>query len=194
MFVGSFKLRRNIPLTFLVIFFILGVSVSGPSRADDELTGQDKTAMLDAHNLARQKVKVPDLTWSKELAKYAFLWANYLKKEHNGEMQHRPDSGKYKQKHGENLSWGSAVKWSDGTIEIQEISPQDVVSGWESENIYYDLKAGQCRKNKVCGHYTQVVWRDTQKVGCAMVINQDKSQIWVCNYSPPGNWVGEKPY
>jgi hypothetical protein len=20
------------------------------------------------------------------------------------------------------------------------------------------------------------------------------TEIWVCNYNPPGNWVGEKPY
>jgi pathogenesis-related protein 1 len=185
---------RDLSRIFLVFIIVVGLVVSETSRADGKLTGTEKSAMLDAHNQARQKVNVPALKWSKKLAKYASVWAKYLKKENTGQMQHRPNSGKYKQKHGENLFWGSPVNWSDGNVEIQEISSHDVVSGWESENKDYDPKTGQCRKNQVCGHYTQVVWRDTHRVGCAMVINKDKSQTWVCNYSPPGNWVGEKPY
>ena len=45
----------------------------------------------------------------------------------------------------------------------------------------------------MCGHYTQIVWETTQKVGCAK-IQCDGFDLWVCNYDPPGNWVGEKPY
>jgi len=45
----------------------------------------------------------------------------------------------------------------------------------------------------VCGHYTQIVWRDTKQVGCG-VARDNRREIWVCNYDPPGNWVGHRPY
>jgi pathogenesis-related protein 1 len=45
----------------------------------------------------------------------------------------------------------------------------------------------------VCGHYTQIVWRDTTSVGCAAQ-SCPQGEIWVCDYSPPGNYVGQHPY
>lgn len=55
---------------------------------------------------------------------------------------------------------------------------------------------------KQCGHYTQIVWRNTTHVGCATKVCDKNSpfqgftrwQFWVCNYSPPGNFVGQRPY
>ena len=42
---------------------------------------------------------------------------------------------------------------------------------------------------------------DTVRIGCGKATCQDNApwgsgawEIWVCNYDPPGNWVGEKPY
>jgi pathogenesis-related protein 1 len=46
----------------------------------------------------------------------------------------------------------------------------------------------------LCGHYTQVVWKNSMEVGGGMAICDNKSQVWVCNYNPPGNVEGEKPY
>ena len=44
-----------------------------------------------------------------------------------------------------------------------------------------------------CGHYTQVVWANTLSVGCGVAVCPTGT-IVVCNYAPPGNYVGEKPY
>ena len=38
------------------------------------------------------------------------------------------------------------------------------------------------------GHFTQVVWKDTRQLGCGVAMC-DGGEIWVCNYSPPGNFV-----
>jgi PadR family transcriptional regulator len=45
----------------------------------------------------------------------------------------------------------------------------------------------------VCGHYTQIVWSNTREVGCGVARDSNR-EVWVCNYNPPGNWIGERPY
>src|ERR1700741_2518569 len=42
-------------------------------------------------------------------------------------------------------------------------------------------------------NYTQVVWAKTRAVGCAVAADQSQ-EVWVCNYAPPGNYVGYRPY
>ena len=49
------------------------------------------------------------------------------------------------------------------------------------------------RFNKVYGHYTQVVWAETEELGCGMVYYKEGSQwetIVVCNYAVAGNLKG----
>lgn len=43
------------------------------------------------------------------------------------------------------------------------------------------------------GHFTQLVWRDTKRVGCARAFSSGpRGGIYlVCNYDPAGNWRGE---
>jgi pathogenesis-related protein 1 len=151
----------------------------------------DVQELVSAHNRWRAAVGVPPLTYSTKLAASAQEWANTLKKEHHCEMQHSVSQGRY----GENLYWGSALEWSDGTREVQQVSPATVVDDWASERADYDHASNRCAPGKVCGHYTQVVWRTTTTVGCAIALCEDTSeQVWVCQYQPPGNWVGQKPY
>ena len=83
------------------------------------------------------------------------------------------------------------------------MDPTFVVTGWGAEYVDYSWVTNTCAAGKVCGHYTQVVWRTTTKVGCAMATCSVNSpwgaafptwDFFVCDYEPPGNWVGEKPY
>ncbi|OQW95531.1 MAG: hypothetical protein BWK79_02165 [Beggiatoa sp. IS2] len=137
------------------------------------------TGMVAAHNSWRQRVSVPNLTWSASAAKVAQSWANQLKNTQNCKMSHNPNRGEY----GENIYWSSG----------RSSTPKDVVNSWGSEVQDYDYATNQCNRGKVCGHYTQVIWRDTTQVGCGKA-SCDSMEIWVCNYSPPGNYNGEKPY
>ncbi|MEP2023182.1 CAP domain-containing protein, partial [Reichenbachiella sp.] len=67
------------------------------------------------------------------------------------------------------------------------------VDSWGAEKQNYDYKKNKCETGKICGHYTQIVWKNTTEIGCAKTLC-DGSVIWICNYNPPGNFVGQKPY
>ena len=69
----------------------------------------------------------------------------------------------------------------------------DAAKAWEEEKPLY--KGGELTKAnwKPAGHYTQMVWRDTTRLGCGEA--QCKGMLMVvCNYDPPGNYIGQKPY
>lgn len=150
--------------------------------------------MTKAHNAVRQKHHLPALTWSPKLAAYAQQWADYLATQNHCVMQHRPLTGEYKRIYGENIFWASPRRWSDGRVEIQPITAEDVVFSWADEEQYYNYTNNSCKRGEICGHYTQLVWKNSKQVGCGMTICPDKGQMWVCSYDPPGNYIGEKPY
>uniref|UniRef100_A0A0K0CYK8 SCP domain-containing protein n=1 Tax=Angiostrongylus cantonensis TaxID=6313 RepID=A0A0K0CYK8_ANGCA len=49
------------------------------------------------------------------------------------------------------------------------------------------------RPNMAVGHYTQVVYESSYKLGCGIAVCSDMTLV-VCQYSPPGNWGGEPIY
>ena len=168
-----------------VFLILLGASLASQAQEFDV------NEMVAAHNTWRKEVGVPPLTYSTELAASSQRWADHLKAKNQCRMQHSQADSKY----GENLYWASAIRWSDGKREVQQIKPQKVVEGWGSEIKDYNYARNTCTPGKMCGHYTQVVWKSTSRVGCAVAVCEDSSdQVWVCQYQTPGNWVGEKPY
>jgi pathogenesis-related protein 1 len=130
--------------------------------------------MLAAHNAIRAQVDVPLLRWSDRLAAHAQEWADQLLREQ--QFHHRP-----KPIYGENLF----------AINGPRALASEVVSTWAAEARDYNYRSNTC--HGMCGHYTQLIWSDTREVGCA-VARDAITEVWVCNYDPPGNWVGERPY
>jgi pathogenesis-related protein 1 len=118
-------------------------------------------AMLDAHNAVRARVGVPPLIWSDRLATVAQDWANYLIA--TNAFSHRPND-----QFGENpyMITGATA------------SPANVVGMWADEAREFDIRSNTC--SGMCGHYTQIVWRETRAVGCAVVANPYR-EVWVCN-------------
>jgi Cysteine-rich secretory protein family len=53
----------------------------------------------------------------------------------------------------ENLAWGAP-----------SMSAVIAVNGWADEVSQYSYNGNSC--SGVCGHYTQMIWADTTKVGC----------------------------
>ncbi|KAJ1287638.1 hypothetical protein BS78_02G026000 [Paspalum vaginatum] len=133
---------------------------------------------VDLHNAARADVGVGPVSWDDTVAAYAQSYAA----QRQGDCQLVHSGGPY----GENLFWGSAgADWS----------ASDAVGSWVSEKQFYDHATNSCAAGKVCGHYTQVVWRDSTAIGCARVVCDNNGGVFIiCSYNPPGNVVGQSPY
>lgn len=141
------------------------------------LSGHEITQILGYHNKVRSDVNVGPLRWSDHLANFAGNWADTLAKK-GCTLEHRQKS-----RYGENLFLGTASHYS----------VVDAAKAWESEKRLYG--GGKLTESNWydSGHYTQMVWRNTEDMGCAKSLC-DGNMIVVCNYDPPGNYLGEKPY
>lgn len=148
-------------------------------------TREQVRRMLDAHNRLRrsEEVWLPDLTWDVALERYAQAKADYLAHFNGGALDH--NAGPLNPGWGENLFWCSNPAYY----------PPDAVQSWYDEKPDYSWSMNRCRPGCMCGHYTQIVWKNTLRVGCAAAFCPNGGGIvLVCNYDPPGNWVGERPY
>lgn len=129
-----------------------------------------------AHNKVRLGLGEPPLKWDKNLARYSRRFA--AKRAADCKMLH--SYGPY----GENIFWGAQAAWS----------PSQVVDSWVGEGKFYDATHNSCAQGQMCGHYTQIVWRDTTRVGCAWVTCLNGGMYAICSYDPPGNYVNESPF
>ncbi|XP_010467244.1 PREDICTED: pathogenesis-related protein 1 [Camelina sativa] len=152
----------------LIILAVLVGALVVLSKAQDG--NQD---YVNAHNQARSQVGVGPMQWDEEVAAYARRYAEQLK----GDCKLVHSNGRY----GENLAKSSG-----------DMSGVAAVNLWVNEKANYNYDSNTC--NGVCGHYTQVVWRNSVRVGCAKVRCNNGGTIISCNYDPPGNYPNQKPY
>jgi len=150
---------------------LIAVTAMGTCAAFAQTPAQQ---MLAAHNAVRARVNVAPLIWSEHLAGIAEQWAKHL-----------IDTGQFV--HSRNPETGENLY----EIEGASASPDTVVKAWADEAKNYHHSTNAC--SGVCGHYTQVVWAGTKEVGCAAA-QKGPREVWVCEYAPPGNYVGRKPY
>ncbi len=179
-----------------VLFVILTACASSPGAGSGASSGGPVTessdpklaGMVAAHNAVRAAASpapaspLTPLQWNDDDAAAAKAWAAQCRFEHN------PGRGV----RGENIFAAAG----------QAITPEKVVKSWAGEAKNYSYATNQC--SGTCGHYTQVVWADTTHLGCAAQTCTSGSpfgsgaggawELWVCDYSPPGNFVGKKPY
>jgi len=172
--------------TIVTIAFLLGALLlqaqKVPAVIGSRVLQADAQEALNFHNKVRADVGSPTLQWSAELAGYAQAWADHLAKD--CKLEHRPYSGPWAQKHGENIFWGGGEDYT--VIHASE--------SWYSE--IKDYKYGVLTEKNwyKTGHYTQMVWKSTTHIGIAKATCKDGAIIIVANYSPSGNYMGEKPY
>lgn len=79
--------------------------------------------------------------------------------------------------------------WSTDPDEIIN-SCQYAVSEWYSEKKLYDYNNPDFSFET--GHFTQLVWKNTERLGCASSKSKSTNNIYVvCNYDPWGNYRGQ---
>jgi hypothetical protein len=162
---------------------LAGLVLLGTAAFADSGAGDFAGQVLAKHNSERAQVGVPRLAWSGKLANEAQAWADRLARE--GNLRHAPRevSGGA----GENLWMGTAGYFPT----------EAMVDAFLSEKRMYRHGAfpavSTTGRWQDVGHYTQVVWRDTREVGCA-VSRGDGNDVLVCRYWPAGNFVGKAVY
>ncbi|XP_074659670.1 cysteine-rich venom protein Mr30-like [Tubulanus polymorphus] len=149
------------------------------------VSANDKQVILSRHNYLRGHLTEYDqpaaanmmkLYWDKEVAMIAQKLADSCKFAHDT-GNHRHISGRLTL--GQNLALGHR-DWTSA------------IDGWFNEE--KDFKYGVGSTGGVVGHYTQLVWATSTRVGCGYA-DCTIGRFYVCNYGPAGNsGDSRKPY
>jgi len=147
-----------------------GSTSAGGSNADCPEGIPEMCGMVAAHNDVRAAAPganpaLPSMIWDAALAAFAQAYVSTCPTGHN------PNRTVEGQTAGENIYFAS---WSNPS------APAQVVQSWASEQkdyaypantcggVAYTSAAFGCTTCAECGHYTQIVWRTTTKVGCGV--------------------------
>lgn len=136
----------------------------------------DIPAFLAGHNTVRAAHNAPPLTWSGDLALKAAIWANMCQFKHSdGLLSNEP--------YGENIVAATG-----------DFSIPAAMSTFVQDAAEYNPA------NPTYTHFTQVVWKSTTQLGCAVskcdaIFDRSFGQatLYVCLYNPAGNVVGDAP-
>ncbi len=173
--------KQNIKAIILPIL-LLSIVGCDPKKEIiiDEITEDeiiyDSVEMVARNNEIRAELyQGHSILWDESLALSAQAHANYLAL--NNSFEHSNSNN------GENLYASSLVT---GYV--------TAINNWYSEKSDYNLDTKSCDSGKVCGHYTQLIWQETTEVGCGKSSSNSWTTIIVCQYNPPGNYLGEIPF
>ncbi|MFD3430777.1 CAP family protein [Nocardia fluminea] len=129
--------------------------------------------VLDAHNSLRARHGAAPLKLDADLNRQAQDWADHLSR--TGMFGHRPNN-----RYGENLY--AAVGATTSGLSVTE-AWYDEVGDYNFDSPGFSMSTG---------HFTQVVWKDTTKIGVGLAIRDNTTYV-VANYDPPGNDLGRFP-
>ena len=145
------------------------------------ITAPESAALVDAHNAVRAEVGAGPVTWDAALARFAQGYVQALTG--TCTLAHSQNSG-----YGENLAG-----WTAADAPVTQ-----AVDQWAAEKPKYTGGGGAYQGvADGAGHYTQVVWAASTRIGCGRVVCSKEGRNWTivsCNYSPPGNMLGAKVY
>jgi len=160
------QLQQCLQIIKYFIFIFITTNAIASQSTEKCATDQTKQIVLFTHNQFRVRHHAPKLIWDDELATYA--------KHHADNCIFKHSSSPY----GENLAAGYS-------------SVRQAINAWyqERENYSY-AKPGF---HYGTGHFTQLIWKSSKKIGCAYVACNGKNgtpgNYLVCEYSPAGNIV-----
>ena len=166
----------------LAVVAVATLMAAPPLEAQVTVTPTETVAdrLLAAQNAERVKLGLKPLVWSTKLADHAKKWAQTLAV--SDMFEHAPvgaDGGE-----GENLWFGTK----------DDYTPEEMIGFFVDEGkqfkrgLFPDVST--TGRWEDVGHYTQLVWKDTREVGCALVGNARRDFL-VCRYWPAGNISGQ---
>jgi hypothetical protein len=171
---------RELPIAGAVLVLV-GLTAT-PAQTANHSYGSGATAarLLAAHNRERARLGIAPLQWDPALAAAAASYGPALAR--LGRLKHSPRAGRQGQR--ENLWMGTSGAFS----------PEQMVGNWIAERAYYRPGMPFPHVSRTgnwadVAHYTQVVWRGTTRVGCAIYPSRRWDYL-ICRYSPPGNIDG----
>lgn len=194
---------------------------------------QFENEILRYHNKARQEAGYPPLVWDKALKQRTMDWVTYLENQSGGNKcedlyrhpgtEGGPQSEKIKflnfdykkaQSDGQNIAKlipGYTLKGGTELVYHPINTAQDSIKGWYNECAFWNPNnkdaAGFPLNSLQVGHFTQLMWKDAKKLGCAeftcdagSIPGKDEKRIGklvYCNYDrgnynmPGKNLYGE---
>ena len=152
-----------------VSFFFNTIVFSNPAQL--------KSQALKAHNDARAHDRQRPLQWSADLQSISQQWVNRLAK------------GCHIYHHKGDIPFGENLLRTPQPMTMAQVSWI-----WANEKKFYNYRQNRCQPGQVCGHYTQMVWKGTTDLGCAMQACSNGTQIYACSYFPAGNYAGARPF
>ena len=140
-------------------------AVTDPSMLENGASGMQLVALRE-HNRLRSQHCAIGLAWDDELAAGARTYAATCPSE--------VSLGVFNGDHGENLLLGN-------------YTARDAVLQW-----YSGVVAFTGTPNAASAPFTQLVWRNSLRVGCGYSVARSgcTQDVWVCRYAPGGNYAG----
>lgn len=176
-------LKKEVPVKYLVFLVLLSISYLSYANSIDPQTAVSEhnkwRNLLNQGELGMQPRPNPfisEMYWDQSLADSSQVHADKCVWAHSG-------TG------GENLYVHSA----SGSIE-------EGVRLWVAEQADFDYSPISLDNFSAVGHYTQVVWHNSLRVGCAKTQCNNiegltfSGTIYVCQYRENGNFLDQYPY
>uniref|UniRef100_A0A4W6BKP6 ShKT domain-containing protein n=1 Tax=Lates calcarifer TaxID=8187 RepID=A0A4W6BKP6_LATCA len=139
--------------------------------------------IVDVHNAFRRAVQptasnMLKMSYSEEVAASAQAWVDKCILAHGAPSTRKLNGYEL----GENLFYSSSpYSWTD------------VINAWHSEVSHYLYPNGSTNSQAI-GHYTQVVWNSSYRVGCGMTLCPNNIYFYGCHYYRAGNFRRWPPY
>lgn len=161
--------------------------------------GSFRRQIVDAHNRYRRQAfngqyatNMLEVSWDDELAENALSWAHQLCVI-DDVFGPGHDSCRVTPSYssvGQNMAWGAGGSWASTTARLAD----NAVDMWYSENeLAFEADLFPFSGRAAIGHYTQLMWATSHKIGCAYVVKTHSlygKQAWiVCNYAKAGNYL-----
>ena len=163
----------------LCLGLVAGAALGAPSVLTISPQAAFAMRVVALHNQVRAAARVRPIAWDPALAVGADAYAAELAR--TGRWGHSARSSRPEQ--GENLWMGTR-----GAFGIDAM-----IGSWAAEGRYFRpgtfpavSRTGNWAE---VGHYTQMIWQGTTRVGCAVRSNA-RNDYLVCRYAPAGNVMG----